>query len=313
GRFTTPDPAPQHNRYQAMNANPITNIDPDGTTEIPDWGSWLIMGLTLAAGIITTAISLGTAAGPAALGITIAGAVLDLASYTLEATALATGHSQINDPLNIAALTLGAIGVTTGIGAALWKPAKAAATHLKHLSEAWQQRRKEALLKQAWKATGKALTGARMYSAQQSKHLSHLNETAYHNHFDWDALRNLRGPKYSLTVLPDRTQDFRITLLARSWWHTRYRAAWDKWNDVLEIMPEQQVVAKKVTTALKKLFDDLDAAYTELTNADPRGNAAVVWNLQPLGLTTTKQSLASTPKEWEKLPEYFASLQQDVK
>ncbi|MFF7183475.1 RHS repeat-associated core domain-containing protein [Streptomyces sp. NPDC008121] len=119
GRFTTPDRAPQHNRYQAFGTNPVTSIDPEGTTEIPDWGSWLIMGLTLAAGIITTAISLGTAAGPAALAVTIAGAVLDLASYTLDATALATGRSQIDDPLNIASLTLGAAGITTGIAGAV--------------------------------------------------------------------------------------------------------------------------------------------------------------------------------------------------
>ncbi|MGW2207655.1 RHS repeat-associated core domain-containing protein, partial [Streptomyces sp. NPDC001774] len=32
GRFTTPDPAPQFNRYQAFGTNPVTSIDPEGTT-----------------------------------------------------------------------------------------------------------------------------------------------------------------------------------------------------------------------------------------------------------------------------------------
>ncbi|MFF7183627.1 hypothetical protein, partial [Streptomyces sp. NPDC008121] len=49
-----------------------------------------------------------------------------LASTALDTAAMATGRTQINDPLNIAALTLGAIGITLGIGSALYKPAQKA-------------------------------------------------------------------------------------------------------------------------------------------------------------------------------------------
>ncbi|MFF7183177.1 RHS repeat-associated core domain-containing protein [Streptomyces sp. NPDC008121] len=122
GRFTTPDPAPRHNRYQAMGANPVTNIDPEGTTEIPDWGSWLLIGVTLAAAAITfviTAAATITATGPLGIGsaIALAGAALDGASALLETIAQATGRTQLDDPLNIAAITLGAAGLTLGIGA----------------------------------------------------------------------------------------------------------------------------------------------------------------------------------------------------
>ncbi|MFF7183163.1 RHS repeat-associated core domain-containing protein [Streptomyces sp. NPDC008121] len=118
GRFTTPDPAPQHNRYQAFGANPVTNIDPEGTTEIPDWGGYLIMGLTLAAAVITTVITVATAGAGAPLAFALAGAALDFVSTALDTAAMATGRTQIDDPLNIASLTLGAIGIATGIGAA---------------------------------------------------------------------------------------------------------------------------------------------------------------------------------------------------
>ncbi|MFF7183548.1 RHS repeat-associated core domain-containing protein [Streptomyces sp. NPDC008121] len=119
GRFTTPDPAPQHNRYQAMGANPVTHVDPEGTTEIPDWGSWLIWGVTTAAALITLA---ATAFNPASIGMFIAlgGAVLDVASGVLDAVAMGTGRTQLEDPLNIASITLGAAGLLLGgIGGAL--------------------------------------------------------------------------------------------------------------------------------------------------------------------------------------------------
>ncbi|MER7960073.1 RHS repeat-associated core domain-containing protein [Streptomyces sp. NPDC096030] len=112
GRFTTPDPAPQHNRYQGMGANPVNRIDPEGTTEIPDWGSYLVMGFTLAATVISAAATWG--ATTLALGVTIAGAVLDLASAALETAALLTGRTRIEDPLNVASVTLGGLGILLG-------------------------------------------------------------------------------------------------------------------------------------------------------------------------------------------------------
>ncbi|MER7959318.1 RHS repeat-associated core domain-containing protein [Streptomyces sp. NPDC096030] len=119
GRFTTPDPAPRHNRYQGMGANPVNRVDPEGTTEIPDWGSWLIWGVTTAAALITLA---ATALTPVSIGtfIALGGAVLDVASGVLDAVALGTGRNQLEDPLNIAAITLGAAGLLAGgIGGAL--------------------------------------------------------------------------------------------------------------------------------------------------------------------------------------------------
>ncbi|MFF7183592.1 RHS repeat-associated core domain-containing protein, partial [Streptomyces sp. NPDC008121] len=116
GRFTTPDPAPQHNRYQAFGANPVTNIDPEGTTEIPDWGSWLIWGITFAAALITTAITVATAGSGTLIAVGVAAAALDVASGMLDAVAMGTGRTQIDDPLNVASLTLGAAGLALGIG-----------------------------------------------------------------------------------------------------------------------------------------------------------------------------------------------------
>ncbi|MER7960218.1 RHS repeat-associated core domain-containing protein, partial [Streptomyces sp. NPDC096030] len=69
GRFTTPDPAAQHNRYQGMGTNPVNRTDPQGTTEIPDWGNWLIWGVTTAAALITLA---ATALTPVSIGTFIA-------------------------------------------------------------------------------------------------------------------------------------------------------------------------------------------------------------------------------------------------
>ncbi|MER7959677.1 RHS repeat-associated core domain-containing protein [Streptomyces sp. NPDC096030] len=117
GRFTTPDPAPRHNRYQAMGANPVNRIDPQGTTEIPDWGSWLIWGATTAAAIGSFAAALLTT-GPFSIGIglTLIGGVLDVASAALEGAAIATGRNQLEDPLSIASLTLGAAGLALGAG-----------------------------------------------------------------------------------------------------------------------------------------------------------------------------------------------------
>ncbi|MER7959937.1 RHS repeat-associated core domain-containing protein [Streptomyces sp. NPDC096030] len=119
GRFTMPDPAPQHNRYQGMGANPVNRIDPEGTTEIPDWGSWLIWGVTTAAALITLPV-FAMAAPSIGMGIALAGAVLDVASGVLDAVAMGTGRSQLEDPLNIASITLGAAGLALGgIGGAL--------------------------------------------------------------------------------------------------------------------------------------------------------------------------------------------------
>ncbi|MER7959594.1 RHS repeat-associated core domain-containing protein, partial [Streptomyces sp. NPDC096030] len=126
GRFTTPDPAPRHNRYQGMGANPVNRIDPEGTTEIPDWGSWLIWGVTIAAAVITTAVTLATAGSGAPLAFALAGAALDGTSALLDAIAMSTGRTQLEDPLSTAALTLGAAGIALGIGGAVAKHLNAA-------------------------------------------------------------------------------------------------------------------------------------------------------------------------------------------
>ncbi|MGW2206875.1 hypothetical protein, partial [Streptomyces sp. NPDC001774] len=105
--------APQFNRYQAFGTNPVTSIDPAGTTEMPDWASYLLMGITAAIAVISVIATWG--ASTAALGIAIAGAAFDLASTALETAALATGRTQIDDPLNIAALTFGGLGIITGV------------------------------------------------------------------------------------------------------------------------------------------------------------------------------------------------------
>ncbi|MFF7182963.1 RHS repeat-associated core domain-containing protein [Streptomyces sp. NPDC008121] len=124
-RFTTADAAPQFNRYQAMGANPVNRIDPQGTTEIPDWASWLIWGFTTAAALVTLAATAATT-GPFGVGtvIALAGAVLDAASGVLDAAAIGTGRDQIDDPLTITALALGAAGLALGIGSGIAKAAQ---------------------------------------------------------------------------------------------------------------------------------------------------------------------------------------------
>ncbi|MFF3159881.1 RHS repeat-associated core domain-containing protein, partial [Streptomyces sp. NPDC057910] len=114
GRFTTRDTAPLHNRYQYADTNPITNTDPTGQTAVNDIVSWVMIGVTILAAIVTVAITAVTAGIGTALGIALGGAVLDTASAAVETAALATGNNQWDSPLNIAAYTLGAAGILLG-------------------------------------------------------------------------------------------------------------------------------------------------------------------------------------------------------
>ncbi|MER7959676.1 RHS repeat-associated core domain-containing protein [Streptomyces sp. NPDC096030] len=120
GRFTTPDPAPRFNRYQAFGANPVNRIDPEGTTEFPDWAGHLIMGMAALATAGTAALAV-LFSGPAGLtmGIALAGAVLDTASAALDIAATATGSHRIDSPLSIASLTFSAASLALGIGSAV--------------------------------------------------------------------------------------------------------------------------------------------------------------------------------------------------
>ncbi|MFF7183541.1 RHS repeat-associated core domain-containing protein [Streptomyces sp. NPDC008121] len=116
GRFTTPDRAPQHNRYQAFGANPITNIDPEGTTEVPDWQNWLVTGLSVfltAISAVATAVSFGIAAPVTLMGIVLGGAsaALEVASA---ATQSLSGLRDISTALQTAALALGLADVPAG-------------------------------------------------------------------------------------------------------------------------------------------------------------------------------------------------------
>ncbi|MFF7183593.1 RHS repeat-associated core domain-containing protein [Streptomyces sp. NPDC008121] len=88
-RFTTADSAPQFNRYQAFNANPLTYTDPTGRTSENDWHSWLITGLSVfvtAISAVATAVSFGIAAPVTLMGLMLGGAsiALDLASAAAE-------------------------------------------------------------------------------------------------------------------------------------------------------------------------------------------------------------------------------------
>ncbi|MFF7182976.1 RHS repeat-associated core domain-containing protein [Streptomyces sp. NPDC008121] len=123
GRFTTPDPAPQHNRYQAMNANPITNIDPEGTTAISDSG-WIVIGTAIASTLITLALSvvLGPPVGLAG-AVMAFGSILEAAGTGLDIYAMEQGKDNINDPFNIAAITVTAAGAALSIGSTLAKSA----------------------------------------------------------------------------------------------------------------------------------------------------------------------------------------------
>ncbi|MFF7183161.1 RHS repeat-associated core domain-containing protein [Streptomyces sp. NPDC008121] len=131
-RFTASDRAPQHNRYQAFGANPVTNIDPQGTTEFPDWANWLIWGVTLAAAAITTAAT----AGGGAFALAVAGLASDVVSYALDAAALALRHTRINNrdevvnALSWTAAAVGFLGLSLSIGSV--KSARSAAAAARH-------------------------------------------------------------------------------------------------------------------------------------------------------------------------------------
>ncbi|MFF7183467.1 RHS repeat-associated core domain-containing protein [Streptomyces sp. NPDC008121] len=108
-RFTTADTAPQLNRYQAMNANPITRTDPTGHTSQDDWQNWLITGLSIfvtAISLVATAVSFGIAAP-----VTLAGALLGGASMALDLASTAAQSLHMDQPvingLKTAALGLG--------------------------------------------------------------------------------------------------------------------------------------------------------------------------------------------------------------
>ncbi|MER7960064.1 RHS repeat-associated core domain-containing protein, partial [Streptomyces sp. NPDC096030] len=127
GRFTTPDPAPQHNRYQAMNANPVTNIDPEGTTALPDAG-WIVLGTIIASTAIVVALSvfIGLPTGPFGAAV-FTGALLEAAGLGLEWGQFLSGGST-DGPVGIAAVTLAAAGAALSIGATIApKAAKVAA------------------------------------------------------------------------------------------------------------------------------------------------------------------------------------------
>ncbi|MFF7183377.1 RHS repeat-associated core domain-containing protein [Streptomyces sp. NPDC008121] len=119
GRFTTPDPAPQHNRYQAMSANPVNRIDPEGTTAISDSG-WAVIGTAVASMVIALALT-AVFGGPAGLlGVTTAiGGFLETAGTALEIAAMSLGRNRIDDPMTIAAITLAAAGAALSIGSIL--------------------------------------------------------------------------------------------------------------------------------------------------------------------------------------------------
>ncbi|MFF3159766.1 RHS repeat-associated core domain-containing protein, partial [Streptomyces sp. NPDC057910] len=137
GRFTTRDTAPLHNRYQYADTNPITNTDPTGNTAVNDIVSWVMIGVTFLAAIVTLAVTaLATGGWSAAVGTALAGAVLDGASAALETAALATGNNQWDSPLNIAAMTLGGIGLALGLGSVTPKAARAIGDSIEEISEA---------------------------------------------------------------------------------------------------------------------------------------------------------------------------------
>ncbi|MER7959968.1 RHS repeat-associated core domain-containing protein [Streptomyces sp. NPDC096030] len=123
GRFTTPDPAPLHNRYQAMDANPVMKTDPSGTTAIWDYiGYGISAAVTIGAILLTF---LAPPAGPAAVAAA-AGLIADTAGLVLESIALAhdatsfLGSSPaVRDGLLYSGMALAITGGLTSIGTSL--------------------------------------------------------------------------------------------------------------------------------------------------------------------------------------------------
>ncbi|MFF3160141.1 hypothetical protein ACFVRE_43355, partial [Streptomyces sp. NPDC057910] len=134
-RFTTRDTAPLHNRYQYADTNPITNTDPTGQTAVYDTArSGILIGIAVITALITAAVTAAT--GGIGLGIALAGAVLDTASAALESAALMSGNNQWDSPLNIAAYTLGAAGLTLGVGAVVAQLSKGIGKTTQNLTKA---------------------------------------------------------------------------------------------------------------------------------------------------------------------------------
>ncbi|MER7959707.1 RHS repeat-associated core domain-containing protein [Streptomyces sp. NPDC096030] len=118
-RFITPDPAPQFNRYQYANANPVGFTDPAGTTAVPDAVSWLNIALaafSVAAAVFATVATYGIAPGLAMTGLAtgLASAALDLTAAVNDASGF-IGNDSISSALQWTALGLGAVGTLAGI------------------------------------------------------------------------------------------------------------------------------------------------------------------------------------------------------
>ncbi|MFF7182978.1 RHS repeat-associated core domain-containing protein [Streptomyces sp. NPDC008121] len=120
-RFTTADAAPLHNRYQAMDANPVMKTDPSGTTAVWDYvGYGISAAITIGAILLTF---LAPPAGAAAIASATAGLIADTAGLVLESVALAhdaTGFlgdaPAIRDGLFYSGMALSITGGITSLG-----------------------------------------------------------------------------------------------------------------------------------------------------------------------------------------------------
>ncbi|MER7958179.1 RHS repeat-associated core domain-containing protein [Streptomyces sp. NPDC096030] len=97
-RFTTPDGAPQFNRYQAFDANPVTRTDPDGTTSQLDWGLFALSAAFYFASVVAVAAMAATG-GLAAVGTaSLIGLAAETAGMAMETAALADASENFLTP-----------------------------------------------------------------------------------------------------------------------------------------------------------------------------------------------------------------------
>ncbi|MFF7183160.1 RHS repeat-associated core domain-containing protein [Streptomyces sp. NPDC008121] len=118
-RFTTADRTPQHNRYQAFSANPITNTDPSGNVSERDTVlTYVTAAAAFLLGVASIALSVINGTGSLPLGIALVGFAVDTASSALLIAAEETGAA-FDHPLNIAGYVLAGVGAFLGAGSAV--------------------------------------------------------------------------------------------------------------------------------------------------------------------------------------------------
>ncbi|MFF7183622.1 hypothetical protein, partial [Streptomyces sp. NPDC008121] len=209
----------------------------------------------LAAAVITTAITVATAGAGTPLAIALIGAALDFASTALDTAAMATGRTQINDPLNIASLTLGATGlllggtgVVTAFKAARGKGPKAAA---EGTGEAVNE------TAPGPDSAGGSTTSAADVPKAPATASDEILERA--NRKNGKFIEDGQRVAFQLKLVIQGNSSEKSLNRAETAWRGSYGEALASWGDVKEHVPEHKFTAELQRDALSYLYHGMGA------------------------------------------------------